>query len=351
MTLTIGFDPGNSASTVILMSDSGNHMSLTIPSYVGSGTLAELKRLRGGIGEDKLGTNEYILEYSGRPHYIGQLALEYSADADSKRGDVSRYWTGHSLRLLLSIVGTIVDADHFPIRVVTGLPVSIWSKKTVEQAQRSLLGEHCFVLNGRKRQVDVLDVAVIMEGAGALIVHGKTNDVPQAVVDVGGRTTDLFWARGMKPAPERCAGLPVGVEKVADLLVQTIADQHGRYLSPDETQKILRAFSAKAKLPIVYADGIPIKFDDQVKALIDSVASEITSFVSRRWRSEDRGNVAAEAAQVLLIGGGAYYFAGHMQEIIAHLHVPDEPELANAQGYLVFGQRMSEDGWARIRPK
>jgi len=36
----------------------------------------------------------------------------------------------------------------------------------------------------------VAGVMVVMEGAGALVVHGLAEDVPQAVIDIGGRTTE-----------------------------------------------------------------------------------------------------------------------------------------------------------------
>jgi hypothetical protein len=60
--------------------------------------------------------------------------------------------------------------------------------------------------------------------------------------------------------------------------------------------------------------------------------------------------VAVEAARVLAIGGGAYYLAPLLREIIPHLEVPRHAEFANAQGELALGRQLPERLWARLRP-
>jgi hypothetical protein len=50
------------------------------------------------------------------------------------------------------------------------------------------------------------------------------------------------------------------------------------------------------------------------------------------------------------IGGGAYYFAPLLREMLPHLAVPRHAEVANAQGYLAIGQQLPERMWARLRP-
>lgn len=82
---------------------------------------------------------------------------------------------------------------------------------------------------------------------------------------------------------------------------------------------------------------------------VREVGSDIRSQVSRVWRSSEQGKVAAEAARVLLIGGGAYYFAPTLRGLIPHLEVPKQAEHANAQGYLAIGGQLPERAWARLR--
>ena len=217
----VGLDAGNSEATLTFI-PSKQGSALTLPSYVGSGNLAELLRIRGGAGAEKLEADEYVLELGGRSTFVGKLAIEQSRDATAARGDVSRYWNGHTLRLLCVLAGAALRGD-LVLRVVTGLPVSVWSKQAAKQVQQALVGEHRFTLNGKARRLTVEGVMVLMEGAGALAKEGTGEDVPQAVVDVGGRTTDLFWTQGMRPQPERCKAAPIGIEKAGDLLCARIS--------------------------------------------------------------------------------------------------------------------------------
>jgi hypothetical protein len=69
-----------------------------------------------------------------------------------------------------------------------------------------------------------------------------------------------------------------------------------------------------------------------------------------KQRASEQGKVAAEAAQVLYIGGGPYYFRDALKQIIPHLEVPRHPELANAQGYLAVGLQLPDTAWTRLRP-
>jgi hypothetical protein len=187
--IVFGLDPGNSEATGTIAS-SGKGSVLTIPSDIGAGSLRELTRIRGGSGQHlRLEPGEYVLEVDGSSAFVGTLALEQSANASTARGDVNRYWSGHTLRLLMVLAGTLIKAPTFTVRIVTGLPVKVWDNETtVPQVQRSLCGTHQFVLNRQPRVMHVEGVMVVMEGAGALAVHGLAEDVPQAVIDIGGRT-------------------------------------------------------------------------------------------------------------------------------------------------------------------
>lgn len=348
MPTIIGFDAGNSEATLTTQV-SGKGTSLTIPSYLGSGNLSELLRVRGGAGAEALDSGEYVLEYGGRSSFVGQLALEQARDSSSARGDVARYWNGHTLRLLLALCGGCLKPATMAVAVVTGLPVAVWSKETVKKVQQSLVGTHKFTLNGRARTLVVESVMVMMEGAGALAAHGAAGDVPQAVIDVGGRTTDLFWAQGMKPDVSRCAGLPIGIEQAGDQLCADFVRMHDRELRRTELRGVFRAHAGSGTTPAIFASGKPVLLNGEVGAAIDAVADAVASFVATTWRSSERGSVAGEAARVLLIGGGAHYLADQLRALIPHLEVPRNPELANAQGYLAVGLQIPESGWARLR--
>lgn len=348
MTTIVGFDPGNSEATLTTASGQGRGTTLTIPSTIGGGDWAELQRVRGGAGTDGLAAGEYCLELDGRAQFVGTLALEQSSDASTARGDVGRYWSGHTLRLLLTLAGTLLRTPEAQLRVVTGLPVQSWSRDTVRRVQQSLSGSHRYLLNGRPGVLHVEGVLVVMEGAGSLAAHGLAEDAPQAVVDVGGRTTDLFWAQGMRPVLPRCAGVPIGVEKAGDLIARQFHHRYGRTLLPAELRGAMRAVASGEAEPAIFVDGARVALHEEVAQALSGLGEEIASFVAQTWRSSEQGKVAGEAAQVLLIGGGAHYVARPLRQLIPHLSVPRQPELANAQGYLALGLQVPEAHWARL---
>src|SRR6266508_3231298 len=162
--IVFGLDPGNSEATGTV-APRGKGSLLTIPSDIGAGSLRELTRIRGGSGPQvRLDPGEYVLEVDGSSTFVGTLALEQSANASTARGDVSRYWSGHTVRLLMVLAGTLINAPTFTVRIVTGLPVTVWDNEaTVPQVQHALCGTHQFVLNRQPRVMQVAGVMVVME--------------------------------------------------------------------------------------------------------------------------------------------------------------------------------------------
>jgi len=349
--IVFGLDAGNSEATGAISSE-GNSRMLTIPAEIGAGQRRELERIRGAAGaKGRLAPGEYVLEVDGASFFVGRLALEQSAEASSGRGDMARYWSGHTLRLLMVLAGTLIKQPSFTLRVVTGLPITVWNlASTVPRVRQSLCGTHRFVLNGHTRVMRVEAALVVMEGAGALAIHGVAEDVPQAVIDTGGRTTNLFWAQGQRPVVPRCAGFARGVGDVGDLLAAWFLDQYGRELPPIEQRDILWSAAQRKPHRPIFVDGRAVEVGAETQRMIAQVGMDIRSQISRIWRSSEQGKVAAEAARVLYVGGGAYYFAPLLKESIPSLVVPKHPELANAGGYLALGQQLPEHVWARLQP-
>lgn len=340
----VGFDAGNSESTLTWQGSSGLR-HVTAPSFVGSGRLEELKRVRSAVGSGALSKDEQVLVYRGASFYVGRLAIEEARDATAARNDVSRYWNGHTLYLLLTLAAQAGISG--PVRVMTGLPVSAWNTENKRAIQRAFVGTHEYTINGKARVLTIDAVGVMMEGAAALASYGLS-DVPQAVVDIGGRTTDLFWAFGARPLVDRCTAVNVGVESAADILKRQTLETHRRELHPIELRNVLRAHVSGQAAPRVFGNGREIVLNGAVGSAIQTVGAQIVSQIAARW-GDDRGVIASEAARVVLIGGGAYYFADMLRAAISHIEVARLPELANALGYLSVGLSASEDAWQRNR--
>lgn len=166
-----------------------------------------------------------------------------------------------------------------------------------------------------------------------------------AVIDLGGRTTDLYVARGQIPVTDFCKGKPIGVEAATQLLIELCERKYDRTLSLLEAREIMHAYASNGERPIpdITVYGRSIGTENLARLAAEAVAqigTEIVSFVSSAWRQNDRGAVAASFKPVLCIGGGVYYFYAAMKKRIPHLSRPDDPIHANALGYCTLANRL-----------
>jgi plasmid segregation protein ParM len=372
----LGFDFGNAETGAVLFdAEHGYLRSLTLSSATAPGRLADLLRTRAGLGAPRfaeagaeadtpwrervpLSSHEFVLDYEGNEWFVGDLALTQARDPSTARGDISRYWSRRALHLLLVASAHLIPTSQseYDLEVVTGLPVETFTAQTRKQVRTALEGCYSFSLNGVRRTAQVSVLSVMMEGAGALIAHGSNRPLLQGCIDVGGRTTDLFVARGQQPILPLCCGKPLGVEDVGDLLSQRFESVYGRPLKAAEVRAIFHAYVMRhfhqllaetwtqESDPTVYASGVEVSFaelEPWCETLFAETGAEIAAFVGSAWNSSETGAVGADIAQVLLVGGGAYYVAEALRERIPHLSVAPRPELANAMGYGALAQELS----------
>jgi plasmid segregation protein ParM len=333
-TYAYGHDFGN-AKTDGVMYCRGKKLSRSIPSATAAGKLSELVNL--GI---PLEEQDYVYRDSHGERYVGSLAMRQAKTAGTGRGDINRYWSRQSLQLLLTVAASLIPDQEFGLTVVTGLPVQTYmddpdARKRVKAA---LEGTHAFTLNDAKRVVTVQIERVIMEGAGALIAYGMVGKQRQAVVDIGGRTTDLFAAYGQTPIRPYCNGKPLGVEDAADMLSKDFQGHYGRPLSLEERYNVLHAYVGGRPYPTLHTrQGEAKNIKEMVERSLHQVGTEIASFVSMSWNESESGlDTATSFARVLLVGGGAYYFSQEIERIIPHVQIAQSPHEANALGYAAF---------------
>ena len=349
----VGFDPGNSETCIAIIHSNGDQKALCIPSYVSRGSYDALVRFRNMSGRTQsthpleiLQPDEYVLTYSSvgvAEYYIGALAISQGQSATSARGDINRYWSPLSLQLLLTTAGALIPDADYELHLVTGIPIETYSDRNRRKVRNCLEGEHHYLLNGQKRRAVVYVEKVIMEGAGAMIAFGDDRPIRQAVMDIGGRTTDLYTSDGQAPLIPLCRGAAVGVELAAELLSATVQSQCGRALTPQETRTILRVTVGSGQYPPVYANGqevSPIDLRKWAEEALRSVGHDIATFVGQIWTNSELGAVATDLAKVFLVGGGAYYFYRDIVNLIPHVTVPPQPELANALGYATLARHL-----------
>jgi len=344
-----GHDFGNAEIGGVVVINGVIH-SLSIPTAFAKIDTSALINL--GIKIDQKDTHIIQFNDEEAAYAVGDLALQQSNDVYHGRGDIQRYASKYSLRGLLAIAASLVPDLEFGIYVVVGLPAETYIKNSALRGaiKTALDGKYLFTLNGNPtvRQVTVEIGTVVMEGAGALIAYGDrsaSKTTESAVIDIGGRTTDLYVARGQVPVNEYCKGKPLGVETATQMLMDAFENKYDRPLSLLEAREVMHAYASLGEInyPEISSYGTTInkyELERLVKEAVNQVGSEIASFVAAAWRQSDRDAVAASFKPVLNIGGGVYYFYNFLKQRIPHLTRPEDPTHANALGYCTLAGRL-----------
>jgi plasmid segregation protein ParM len=342
-----GHDFGNAEIGGVTLLDQ-RAVSRSIPTAFAT---VDTRTLR-GLGIDT--TTSLVLRFQNEAisYAIGDLALEQYAEPWNGHGFIQRYASSYSLRGLLAVAASLIPDTEIGLYIVTGLPAETYIKNMEmrQTIKKALDGTYTLTLDGGQswRTIHVEVALVVMEGAGALIAYGDKTTVKtteSAVIDIGGRTTDLYVARGQVPQAEYCKGKPLGVESATQILMNTFETQFKRPLSRSEARMIMRAFASHGQLPYpdvtVYGRSIePAQIERLTNEAIIQVGTEIVSFVASAWRQSDQGAVAASFKPVLAIGGGVYYFYTVLKEQIPHLARTADPIHANAHGYCALAARL-----------
>lgn len=341
----VGFDFGNSETCTVLIRD-GVQITKSMPSVTASADSSRYSALSGKAGDSGCIYQDDALEV-----YVGELAMEQSNSVSITFGDIERYWSSTAKVMLLASVASMVNDYEFAINVVTGLPIDMFIRR--QDAKRAIAnklnGDYYFTINGKERVVHVTVARVLMEGAGAMSLYGRPGNSEQAVVDIGGRTTDLYVTRGQVPVESLCRSGSLGVGQAAERLNGLFERDYGRPLEPLELRKTLyAAVTSGQHMPSVYVDGSLVKdLRERARNAIDETGDKIIAFISRHWNQSETGKVASSYSMVVVIGGGYYYFRDKIVSRIPHVHEPPEPEMANARGYakaaefIVQRQRMA----------
>jgi plasmid segregation protein ParM len=305
-----------------------------------------------GLGIDTTTSLILRMQTEEISYAIGDLALEQHVEPWTGHGFIQRYASSYSLRGLLALAASLIPDPEFGLYVVTGLPAETYIKNTEmrQSIKKALDGTYTFTLDGGKqwRTIHVEVALVVMEGAGALIAYGDKTTArtgESAVIDIGGRTTDLYVAHGQVPQTEYCKGKPLGVESATQILMETFERKFKRPLSRAEARTIMHASASHGQIayPEITTYGKPIdssQLERLTKEAVAQVGIDIVSFVASAWRQSDQGAVAASFKPVLAIGGGVYYFYSVLKEQIPHLARTTDPIHANAHGYCTLAARL-----------
>ncbi|MGK7346042.1 MAG: ParM/StbA family protein [Candidatus Nitrospinota bacterium M3_3B_026] len=256
--------------------------------------------------------------YMGRKYVVGEAAI-------------SRAFSTRSLEFLrkyapLLACRAIEELKMNISSLAFGLPMAYYTSQNKSE----------FLSSMRKIEVDgrtmELGAEVFPQGVGALLDYRLSDDgsekegtaVCGLVLDVGFNTVDVVaFENGSAVKADSGMLERAGISKVTQELANALQTETTINLSEQEAKDAL----LKGKLAVY---GYEKDLSETIRGTTERYVEWLLSVVASRW--EDR---LQRAGKLILAGGGAYYLKTYIPARYRKvLFIPDEPEFANARGFL-----------------
>lgn len=350
-----GFDPGSGFSELwVAPADSPEQVKhAVIPSWVASGTLADIARRSrtiGGNPMEELEPGEFVIQLDGMERYVGLLAQTSGSNGTNAFNDPRRYTNEHAQMLLLALAGWLIPEDQFCLKYVTALPVSLYEDQRRVLIQDTFTRSAHYFWNGRHKSADLVVGAVVPEGTGALVLYGDTSS-RTLVVDYGYRTADVLVATGQKIDFTRSGGIQIGVGQIIDLFNDEFFKISGRRLREEEAEPILRAYVHEKPLPVIRSNRRVVD-EGMIRKVLYSVYTTIgrqaNTKIAGIVNEDENGQMAADYELVIPIGGGAHHFRRMLETMIPNVEYVAEPQSANAEGYMEIAMGFGGAVWTKV---
>lgn len=346
-TYPYGHDYGNTKTAGVTHVAGQQKSALIIPSALARGTYEDLQgKIAAGSSGNLAGIlnqTSHTIRVRNKSWYVGELAIAQNTNTPmeelTSRGDLSRYFDDRNLGMLLSTSGSLIPDAEYGLAVVANLPVDTHNDTNAKRVKLALEGDHPFVLDGRNRMAHVRVMKTIQEGAGANIAHGPGGKAKVGVVDIGGRTTDAYLVTGQLPITDQCRSFDIGVETASKALMTGFVRTFDYPLTPADARAVMFAYAHDknyhAISTVINAEAQDAAVDRLAEAVMREVGGKIAAAVRVLWGGSLLSTVvASDVDQILLVGGGAYYFEQDLAPVFGkRLILPPLPEYANATGF------------------
>jgi len=259
---------------------------------------------------------EYL--FDGRKYIVGETAI-------------SRAFSTRSFDFLkryapLLAYKMIKDMPRQVTSVAVGLPLAYFTRQNKTD----------FISAMRRINVDnetlEINVKVFPQGVGALLDYRLNNEGEESkgtdhnglVIDVGFNTVDVVaFENGAAVKSDSGMLERAGISKPAQDLARILQKETTINLTEQEAKDVLLNGGLS-----VY--GHDKDLSEVIRRVVENYVEWLLSVITSRW--EDR---LQRADKLILAGGGAYYLRPHLPSRYRKLlYIPDEPEFANARGFL-----------------
>jgi hypothetical protein len=233
-----------------------------------------------------------------------------------------------------------------------GFPVEIMKDKPLAQSHlRGLrawsIGSHCFTIDGRPVQVEILQVKAIAQPVGSYLEWGLDDagqwgrekaalQKPIGVADIGFNTVDLFSVENAEIVDRFTAGDTLGMHRVAQAIQRHVRERHAVKWSMHQADTLVRHYLAGRGAYFNCADG-EIDLSGIVRQALDQTTIDINEYIRARW-----GN-GRQFYKLIITGGGAQALRDTLLRHYPTAYLPPDPVTANARGLLKWAQRSFKD--------
>jgi len=323
----VGVDDGFRQTKIV----TSTGIKLSVPSLARSGFA-----LTSIHGEDA-GSGGY--ETEGR-----QFTVDAEIDGEDTRFD--DYALSEINRVLVNHVIQMAGLAGRDIKLATGLPFQSFFRPGSNEPNQDLIDRKIANLSIEVKPLNgaaaphIVAQQVTAQGLAAYVDYLTADSgeiradidpsAPVAVLDIGGRTTDVVTVYGGGKLDHEVSGTGnIGISNVYDQLENELK----RKFSVAKIR--LGTLERVARERKIRLRGQEHNVSDLINAAVEDVGGQIIREIKRRIGD------AAEMESVILVGGGAVLMEQLIRREFPHCYVPAEPEFANGRGMLKYIQFMS----------
>ncbi len=291
-------------------------------------------RVEQGIGVSSLdgGTGGNVYETEGKAYSVGDGVNGEDTTFDGYHTSPLNRVAVHHALYAMGLGGQKISA-------VLGLPLRDYfvnNEKNERLIAEKIASFKIPVTKVGADPIIIGDVQIVPQGIAAVVdwgVDDKGNGRPEmkgdiAVVDIGGRTTDIAVVVGGGQIDHRRSGTKkdLGVLKVVDLLGESLRRKFG--IEEDLGRAKVEAALRRREIEVW---GTAYEIGELVDQAVGEVGAQIGRVVKERLGS------GALLGRILFVGGGAVVFNRAATEY-RNGEIPGEPAFANARGMYRFGR-------------
>lgn len=290
------------------------------------------------------------ISFEDGDYFVGEMAETHSVNQIFSL-DPAQHLAQQARPLAFCGLIPMCDSGE-PIRVVTGLPVSLYRKYEGELT-KALQGRHEveIIVNEDVRRRHILNierVRVIPQPFGSLYsqlldrtgepVKGDMARRKYGVIDVGFKTSDYVIAHNTRYVERGSRSSENGISAAYKVVADTIADEFDIDVELFRLNEWIK--SGTIKLRDKHYDLGPIK-EQTFKLLAERIATDVEVLWQRDWDCES----------VLVTGGGGADLYPYLKDLITNdtalIEGAEDQRLCNVMGYWRYGRHI----WQHDHPE